>query len=59
MNASLISGLGDPGHCRVGVEPVHHQCLSGTISEYSTAGALVERVVISGLSTPCGIGISG
>ena len=61
MNASLVSGLSAPaGHCRVRVGPVCHEYRhNGTIGEYTTSGARREPSLVSGLSGPDGIAVSG
>ena len=58
MNAALITGLNGPlGIATDGTNLYITNALGGTVSEYTTSGALVNAALISGLSGPTGIAV--
>ena len=60
MNTALISGLSDPVSIALsGSDLFVTNAESGTIGEYTTAGATVNAALISGLNGPSGIALSG
>jgi DNA-binding beta-propeller fold protein YncE len=60
VNASLVSGLNEPNGLAVsGGDIFVANAGSGTIGEYTTAGATVNASLVSGLNTPYGLAVSG
>ncbi|HTU24583.1 MAG TPA: hypothetical protein VMF30_04250, partial [Pirellulales bacterium] len=58
--STLISGLNDPASIVVSGNDVFFLNTSeGTISEYTTAGAVVNASLVSGLTEPAGLALSG
>ena len=59
INASFITGLGQPTGMAVSDGYLYVAQLNGTIRKYTTSGTLVNASLINGLYGPWGIAISG
>ena len=59
VNASLVSGLGNPFGIAVSGSDLFVTSVHSGIGEYTTSGATVNASLVSGLDYPYGIAVSG